>query len=190
MNLDFNNILKNIKENNFVQNFIKELSEFLEQKNNEIVNNVETNNLEQKECLYQVVEIGTNYAFLQSTSNNQISKKTDIPKEILEKIENDTVLQYKNGEYSIEEELTQKFMDSLIGIKEYKTIKNNFEKHSNILKIDQNMTYEIQEKRKDYCILKYGHDEKNTIEVPNELIPFWANEGEKLYYKNGQFNRK
>ena len=30
---------------------------------------------------------------------------------------------------------------------------------------------------------------KNTIEVPNELIPFWTKHGDNLYYKDGKFNR-
>ena len=147
-------------------------------------------NLKQENGIYQVVEIGEDYAYLQNTNNNKVSKETDISKEILEKIGNDTVLQYKNGEYIIEEELTEKFMDSLIGIKEYQTIKDNFIKESNILEIDPNMEYVLQEKGQEYCILNYGNNEKNTIKVPNELIPFWAKSGEKLYYKDGQFNRK
>ena len=77
-----------------------------------------------------------------------------------------------------------------LGKKSIKETQNNFIKESNILKIDQNMTYEIQEKRQDYCILKYGHDEKNTIKVPNELIPFFAENETILYYKNGKFNRE
>ncbi len=42
---------------------------------------------------------------------------------------------------------------------------------------------------KDHCILSYGNNEVNTIKVPNALIPFWAKNEEKLYYKNGIFNR-
>ena len=88
MNLGlFNNILNNVKENTFIQNFMKELSNYLEK----------SNNLKQEDCLYQVVEMGTNYAYLQNINSKQVSKKDDIPKEILNKIGNDTVLRYKDG---------------------------------------------------------------------------------------------
>ena len=30
---------------------------------------------------------------------------------------------------------------------------------------------------------------RNMIKVPNELIPFWAKNGDNLYYKDGKFNR-
>ena len=128
-------------------------------------------------------------AYLQNTSNNRVSKETDISKEVLDNLGNDFVLRYQNGEYIFEEELTQKFFDSLVGIKEYEEIKDNFMKKSNILEIDTNTKYKIEIKDNDYCVLSYGNYEKNTIKVPNELIPFWANSGENLYYTNGKFNR-
>lgn len=51
------------------------------------------------------------------------------------------------------------------------------------------MKYKIEIRKRDYCILSYGNEEKNIIKVPNELIPFWASKEENLYYKNGKFNR-
>lgn len=44
-------------------------------------------------------------------------------------------------------------------------------------------------KEKDYSILSYENDGKNTIKVPNALIPFWSKNGDNLYYKDGKFNR-
>lgn len=193
LNLElFNNLLNNVKENNFVQNFIQELSNYLKNTDNQLSNqdnNINTSNLKQENCLYQVVELGTDGAYLQNINNNRVSKETDISKEVLDNIGNDFVLRYQNGEYIIEEELTQEFFDSLVEIKEYKEIQDNFIKESNILEIDPNTRYKIETKDKDYCILSYGNDEKNTIKVPNEIIPFWANSEENLYYKNGKFNR-
>lgn len=192
MNLDlFNNLLSNAKENKFVQNFIKELSNHLEKTNNQISNKNDNNinSLKQEDCLYQVVEMDIDGAYLQNTNNNCISKETDISKEILDKIGNDSVLRYKDGKYLYEEELTQKFFDNLVGIKEYKEIQDNFMKESNILEIDSNTKYKIESREDNYCLLSYENEEKNTIEVPNELIPFWAREGENLYYKDGKFNK-
>lgn len=185
----FNNRLNNIKENDVVQDFIKELSDYLEGLNNKLFNKKD-NGLKQEDCIYQVVDIGTDGAYLQNVSNNQISYEIDISKDVLKEIGNDTVLRYKRGEYIIEEELTQKFLDNLIGIKEYQEIHENFIKKSNILKNNPNTKYKIEVKEKDYSILSYGTDEKDIIKVPKELIPYWAKSGEGLYYEKGKFNRE
>lgn len=192
MNLDLlNNVLSNAKENKFIQNFIKELSNHLEKTNNQISNKNDNsiNSLKQEDCLYQVVEMDVDGAYLQNTNNNCVSKETDISKEVLDKIGEDSVLRYIDGEYIYEDELTQKFFDNLVDIKEYKEIQDNFIKESNILEIDSNTKYKIESREDNYCLLSYESDGKNTIEVPNELIPFWAKEGENLYYKDGKFNR-
>lgn len=77
----------------------------------------------------------------------------------------------------------------MIGIKEYECIKNNFIKESNILEIDPNTRFKVKEQEENYTILNYGNEEKNTIKVPNALIPFWTNNETILYYKDGKFNR-
>ena len=190
MSLDlFNNLFNHAKENNFIQNFIKELSEVIEKSNNGISNKRTDDNLKQEDCLYQVIEIDADGAYLQNTSNNKISKENDIPKEILDKIGNDSVLRYKDGKYIFEESITNQFLDSLVDIAKYQEIKDKFVNESNILEIDSNTRYKLQSKKQDSCILTYGQDEKNNIQVPKELIPFWTSIGENLYYKNGKFNR-
>lgn len=195
MNLDFLNNLGNaLKENKIVQNFMNELSNYLEKVNNDLasqsINTVKTNSLKQENTIYQVVEIDVDGAYLQNTMNNKISKEIDIPKELLKKIGNDTVLKYKDGKYIIEEELTQKFLDKLVGIKELEKIQEDFKDNTNILNIDSNTVYQIERKNNSKSILSYENNEKKRIEVPNELIPFWAKEGEKLIYQDGIFERK
>lgn len=195
MNLDFLNNLGNaLKENKIVQNFMNELSNYLEKVNNDLanqhINTVKTNSLKQENTIYQVVEIDVDGAYLQNTMNNKISKEIDIPKELLKKIGNDTVLKYKDGKYIIEEELTQKFLDKLVGIKELEKIQEDFKDNTNILNIDSNTVYQIETKNNSKSILSYENNEKKRIEVPNELIPFWAKEGEKLIYQDGVFERK
>ena len=193
LNLEiFNNLLNNVKENSLVQNFIKELSNYLENTSNQLSdqkNNTKTNSLKQENCLYQVVDMDIDGAYLQNINNNRVSKETDISKEVLDNLGNDFVLRYQNGEYIFEEELTQKFFDSLVGIKEYEEIQNKFIEESNILEIDTDTKYKIEIKDEEYSVLSYGREEKSTIKVPNELIPFWANSGENLYYTNGKFER-
>lgn len=101
----FNNLLKDVKENNSVQNFIKDLSNYLEEvKRNEKMEDI----LKQEECLYQVVELAEDGVYLQNTMNNKISKEKDINKDLLSKITNDSILRYQNGKYIYEEEMTRK----------------------------------------------------------------------------------
>ena len=190
MNLDlFNNLVNSVKENNIVQTFIKELSNYLEKENNKEHNMKKDDNLKQEDCLYQVVEMDVDGAYLQNTENNCISKETDISRETLNKIGNDSVLRFKNGDYIYEEELTKEFYDSLIDIKEYKQIRDNFVKESNILENDPDTIYKIELRKDNYCLLSYDNNSKKTIEVPNEIIPFWAKNGDRLYYKDGKFNK-
>ncbi len=186
MNLNLvNDLFNNAKNDQFVKNFMSELSEVLQKPNK----NIEQDNLKQENVLYQVVDMDVDGAYLYNTNNNIISKETDISEDFLDKIGNDTVLRYKNGEYIIEEELTQKFMDSLIDVKEYKKIQDKFLKESNILENGENTRYKIEERNSDYFILSFGENNESTIKVPNALIPFWANSKDNLYFKNGKFNR-
>ncbi len=198
MNLDlFNNLVNNVKENNIVQSFIKELSNYLEKQNNKLLNEEynrkdnrkDNGTLKQENCLYQVVEIDVDGVYLQNVENNNVSKEMDISKEILNKLGNDSVLRFKDGSYIYEEELTKQFYDSLIDVKKYKNIQDNFVKESNILEIDSDTRYKIELSKDNYCLLSYDNNGKSTIEVPKELIPFWAKNGDELYYKNGKFNR-
>ena len=65
MSLDlFNNLSNGDKKHNFVQNFIEEMSNYLKKNNSETTD--KENNLRKEDCLYQVVEIGTDYAYLQN----------------------------------------------------------------------------------------------------------------------------
>ncbi len=198
MNLDlFNNLVNNVKENNIVQSFIKELSNYLEKQNNKLLNEEynrkdnrkDNGTLKQENCLYQVVEIDVDGVYLQNVENNNVSKEMDISKEILNKLGNDSVLRFKDGSYIYEEELTKQFYDSLIDVKKYMNIQDNFVKESNILEIDSDTRYKIELSKDNYCLLSYENNGKSTIEVPKELIPFWAKNGDELYYKNGKFNR-
>ena len=107
MSLDlFNNLSNGDKKHNFIQNFIEEMSNYLEKNNSETTD--KENDLRKEDCLYQVVEIGPDYAYLQNVDTNKVSKETTVSKELLDKIGNDSVLRYKNGEYLYEEGLTRR----------------------------------------------------------------------------------
>lgn len=201
MKLDFfNELVNNLKENNFVQGFINELSNHLnnlnekqrnetnmpEIKNNKNEGNIE-NDLRQEGQLYQVVNFSSNGVFLQNTQNNKIFEETNISKEMLDIIGNDSILRYSNGKYVYEEDLTDEFFDKMVGMEEYKKIQEDFIKQINILEIDSNTKYTVVNKGEEYTTLKY--DNNKTIEVPNALIPFFAKENSTLYYKEGEFKK-
>ena len=71
-----------------------------------------------------------------------------------------------------------------------KYIKKEFIETSGILENDINTKYNIEKKEKEYTLLSYENLNMKIIKVPNALIPYWAKENEKLYYKNGKFNRE
>lgn len=195
MSLDlFNDLINKVKESDFVNNFINELTDYLKNTNEKgetQLNNEQSNKLDiyrEENCLYQVVDFSSNGALLQNTNNDKIFEETNISKETLDKISNDYILRYKDGKYIIEEELTDDFMNNMIGIQEYTKIKENFEKESNILRLDLNTKFNIKIRNKDYTLLTYDEG-KNTIKVPNALVPYFAVEGNTLKYENGKFVR-
>lgn len=196
MNLNLvNELMKKGMQNNIVQSFIKELSNYLENINEKGENGLDkqdiNNNLEKyrkEDRLYQVVDMSTNGVILQDTKNNVTFEETEISEDIKDKIQNDYILKYKNGEYVIEDEMTEDFFDSLVGIKEYKDIQQRFIEESDILKIDSSTRYKIEKKEQEYTTLIYGENEKK-IDVPNALLPYFTDEDTVLYYKNGKFEK-
>ena len=188
MNLDFfNDLFNKVKESDVVQNFMEELSNHLEKTNKKGENQTNSYQNDKQESLYQVVDFSANGVFLQNTNNNKIFEETNMPQEIMDKIGNDYILSYENGTYNIEEEITEDFMNSMVGIQEYEKIKQDFINESNILEIDPNTHYKVQTRDKDYTMLSYG--ENNTLKVPNELIPYFTNEQTILNYKDGKFEK-
>lgn len=188
MNLDFfNDLINKVKESDVVQNFMEELSNHLEKANEKGENQINSHQNDKQESLYQVVDFSANGVFLQNTNNNKIFEETNMPQEIMDKIGNDYILSYENGTYNIEEEITEDFMNSMVGIQEYEKIKQDFINESNILEIDPNTHYKVQTRNKDYTMLSYG--ENSTLKVPNELIPYFTNKQTILNYKDGKFEK-
>lgn len=195
MNLDFfNDLFNKVKESDFVQKFTEELSNYLEKVNEEgrgqlavQENNKNLDTYREENALYQVVDFSSNGVFLQNTNTDVTFEETDIPQDILDKIGNDYILRYTDGKYVVEQELTEDFMNSMVGIQEYRKIKEQFEKESNILHIDANTRFNVLSRDNDYTMLSYG--EKDTIKVPNALVPFFTNEQSVLLYKNGKFEK-
>ena len=206
MNLNiFDNRLDNKKDENFLTSFLENISDCLKIVNEKVFNKLDNNKdalnklpekkvseLKEEGTLYQVVEMLPDGAYIQNINTNKIYLEKDISKDTLNKVINDTILRYKNGQYIVEEELTQKFFDNLVDIKEYKNLQQEFIKSSNILENDANTLYKIKKYQKDYTILSYDTKIEKTLKVPNSLIPFFAKyySDSILVFKDGEFKRK
>ena len=128
MSLDLiNDIVNKIKESDFVNNFMEELSNHLakvkekgeNQMSNENTNLNELNEFRKENELYQVVDFSSKGVYLQNMSTNKVFEETNIRQNLRNQIGNDYILRYKNGEYIFEEKLTDDFMNGLIDIQEY-----------------------------------------------------------------------
>lgn len=193
MSLDLiNKLVNNTKENKFVQNFIKELSDYLSKENKTTINtNVQEDisSLREENCLYQVIDKGRNGIYLQNTKNNKVFEETELPEEIKDKIQNDYILRYKDGKYIVEQDLTEEFFNRMVGIEKYEEIQNDFIEKSNISKINPDTRFNVVSRKKDYTILGYGNKNENQIEVPNILLPYFIDEDTILYYKDEKFEK-
>lgn len=179
MNLGIFNNLAKTKGNNFIQDFINELLKELKKENKNMP-------IKEENTLYQVVDRGENGIYLKNTITDEIFEETNLSKELHDIIENDCILRYKNGEYIFEKELTDDFFNSLVSIKEYKEIQEQFISESNISEINSETIFNIATREKDYSILRY---EDETIKVPNILIPYFADENTSLEYADGEFKK-
>ena len=117
MNLDFFKELKNnLSDNNEIKEFIKELSE--------CINNFKEKNSKPKdyreEGLYYVLDGNPSEVYLTKFNSKKVFKANDLPQEIKNTVSEGFILRYKDGEYNVDEELTEKNFEGLLNIDEYK----------------------------------------------------------------------
>lgn len=116
MNLDFFKELKNNSKNMEVKGFLDELSDY--------INNFKEKLLKQKndreEGLYYVLDGNPDKVYLTKFDSKKVFEETDLPKEIKNAISEGVILRYKNGQYTIDEELTEKNFEGLLNIEEYR----------------------------------------------------------------------
>lgn len=175
MNLGFFKEVENSLKNIITQEFINELSKFLNK----------NSTLREEDCLYFVVSGNPNQVYLQNTNTDKVFEEKNLPQEIKNVVSEGYILRYKNGQYKIEEELTDEYFESQIDIAEYKKIQEQFINESNISKIDSNTKFTMVSRNKNYTILEY---EKNkNIKVPNVLLPYFMNANKVLHYEDGKF---
>jgi len=129
LNIDFFKELENnfrgTEVRKFVDNFITELTEHLEdffekveiRQGKQNIQEELLDNFREEGGLYQVVDLSSKGAFLQNMKTNVILEETNIPEDLKNVISNDYILRYKDGTYIWEEELTDKFYEGLTDIK-------------------------------------------------------------------------
>lgn len=175
LNLGFFKEVENSLKNIITQELINELSKFLNK----------NSTLREEDCLYFVVSGNPNQVYLQNTNTDKVFEEKNLPQEIKNVVSEGYILRYKNGQYKIEEELTDEYFESQIDIAEYKKIQEQFINESNISKIDSNTKFTMVSRNKNYTILEY---EKNkNIKVPNVLLPYFMNANKVLHYEDGKF---
>lgn len=113
MNLDFFRGLKNnLSNNNDIKEFLNELADYM--------NGLKEKKLKQKnnreEGLYYVLDGKPNKVYLTKFNSKKVFEATDLPQEIKNIVSEGFILRYKDGEYRIDEELTDKNFEGLLNI--------------------------------------------------------------------------
>lgn len=68
---------------------------------------------DEKEEIFIVIDRSLNGVYLQNLKTNVIIEETNLPQELLDKIGNDYILRYINGDYYLDMNLTEKFMNGI-----------------------------------------------------------------------------
>lgn len=97
-------------DNDITKQIMKKVEDCAEVLANE--QNEELKKYRQEGAIYQVVDHSSKGVFLQNKDNNVIFEETNLSEELMDKISNDYILSYKNGEYVYEEELTDDFFQN------------------------------------------------------------------------------
>ena len=113
--------------------------------------------------------------------------ETKIPSELEEQIESDAILRIENGQAYYEPEMTEDFLEHLISAGELQKIKEEFKEKSTILEMPESTIYQIEERNQEKTILIDQENQK--LEVPNALIPYFAQNGDCVIYQDGLFHR-
>ena len=117
MNLDFFKELKNsLSSNNEVKEFMQELADYM----NNIKEKISKPKDIIEEGLYYVLDGNPDKVYLTKFNSKKVFEANDLPKEIKNTVSEGFILRYKNGEYTIDEELTEKNFEGFLDIDEYK----------------------------------------------------------------------
>lgn len=206
MNLDlFNNLINSTKENKFIQSFIKELGEFLENntekpltaryrdeiniKRHEIVNNYSKEISPQEELYYIYTKNYDNTYGIVMHENGETGrdfcvKESQVPKGA----EVDSVLRKKNGKFILDKTATEKIQQEL-GEMKNRLLKEQ-DNRLNTQRVEGHI-YKFVEKTGDSAWLidetNYTGEVFQEIDFPNELLDK-ATQGDFFQYANGEYH--
>lgn len=91
------------------KNLVNDLSNVAESLLNE--QNIKLDSYRKEEQTYRVVDFSLNGIYLQDMETYAIFEETSISEELYDKISNDYILRYENGEYIYDEDLTKNYME-------------------------------------------------------------------------------
>lgn len=115
MHLDFFKDIKNNLEKSEVKDFLNELSDYM----NNLKEKIFKPKNDREEGLYYVLDGKPNKVFLTKFNSKKVFEETDLPEEIKNSVSEGFILRYKDGTYTVDEELTEKNFDGLLNIDEY-----------------------------------------------------------------------
>lgn len=117
MNLDFfKEVKNNLSNNNETKEFMQQLSDYM----NNIKEKISKPKYISKEGLYYVLNANPDKIYLTKFNDKKVFEATDLPKEIRNTLSEGVILRYKDGKYTVDEELTEKNFEGLLNIEEYK----------------------------------------------------------------------
>lgn len=117
MNLDFFKELKNsLRSNNEVEEFMQELVDYMKGLKEKFSKAKDI----REEGLYYVLDGNPDKVYLTKFNSNKVFEAIDLPTQIKNAVSEGFILRYKNGEYTVEQELTEKNFEGLLNIDEYK----------------------------------------------------------------------
>lgn len=156
------------------------------QKATEDLANIQNSKLQKyrkEDHLYVVIERNLHSAYLQDIDTNVVFEEVNFSDDVFNSLYNDVVVRYKDGEYIVEEEITNEWFDSFISIDEHKQALTELLSAPNFSNIDfENTSFNILSRGKHHTLLSFGENNKNTLKVPNKLISYWVNDDSILYY--------
>ena len=115
MNLDLIKDIKNDLENSNVKDFLNELSGYM----NNLKEKISKQENDREEGLYYVLNANPNKIYLTKFNSKKVFEATDMPQKIKNTVSEGFILRYRNGEYIVDEELTEKNFEGLLNIDKY-----------------------------------------------------------------------
>ncbi|MBQ3145528.1 MAG: hypothetical protein IJB90_03030 [Clostridia bacterium] len=116
MKLDFFKELKNSLNNNEVKEFMQELADYMKDLKEKISKPKDI----REEGLYYVLDGNPDKVYLTKFNSKKVFEADDLPIEIKNSVSEGFILRYKNGKYTVDEELTEKNFEGLLNIDKYK----------------------------------------------------------------------